>query len=166
MKLIPLGGRLGKGKFTQVDDEDYEHLNQFYWQLNDRGYVQGRYRRFKREQWRNVKMHRIIIGVPRGVSVDHIDGNKTDNRRRNLRPCNQTQNAGNQKLSSANTSGFKGVSFKKDLGQWRAKIHYIDTDYHLGYFPTPVTAAMAYDIAARDIFGDFARLNFPNGIHG
>jgi len=67
----------------------------------------------------------------------------------------------NKRLTSTNTSGFKGVSFEKGRGEYRADIRKDEKREHLGYFPDAVSAALAYDEAAKQMFGDFAYLNFP-----
>lgn len=108
-----------------------------------------------------LKMHRLIAGVPDGVDVDHKNGNGLDNRRRNLRAATQTQNNGNRRLHSNNTSGFKGVSWHKRGAKWLASIRINQRAQHLGLFTDPVEAAHAYDSAARLHFGEFSAVNFP-----
>lgn len=93
--------------------------------------------------------------------VDHRNGDGLDNRRSNLRPATNAQNARNGPLRMHNTSGYRGVFWNKRDRVWHAKI---GADYrlrHLGTFPDPISAAHAYDAAARELHGEFARLNFP-----
>lgn len=97
-------------------------------------------------------MHTFLTGWD---FVDHRNGDGLDNRRANLRPATAAQNAANQQLSIANTTGYKGVSLYRN-GRFRASIQ----RRHLGYFDTAADAARAYDAAALDLFGDFAHLNF------
>jgi hypothetical protein len=106
-------------------------------------------------------MHRLITGAPAGVEVDHRNGNGLDNRRSNLRLATTSQNQGNQRLSRANTSGFKGVHWDKHRAKWKASIAGDNNDKHLGHFTDPSEAAHAYDSAARLRFGRFASVNFP-----
>lgn len=109
-------------------------------------------------------MHRVIVGVGPGAKVDHWNGNTLDNRRANLRVATTAQNAINSKLSKANTSGFKGVSFHRKTGRWIARLHGV-AKYRSGYiglFPTREDAARAYDRAALEAHGPFARVNFPS----
>lgn len=101
---------------------------------------------------RTVRMHTFLTGWD---FVDHRNGDGLDNRRANLRPATAAQNAANQQLSIANTTGYKGVSLYRN-GRFRASIQ----RRHLGYFDTAADAARAYDAAALDLFGDFAHLNF------
>lgn len=104
-------------------------------------------------------MHRFITGWP---MVDHINGDGLDNRRANLRPASHGQNMANKRTYKNNTSGFKGVTRNTGTGRpWRAAIRADNKRRHLGYFDTPQQAAHAYDLAAIQLFGEYARLNFP-----
>lgn len=111
-----------------------------------------------------VWMHRLILGVPDGVLVDHRDGNGLNNRRSNLRPATKTQNAQNSRPSLGFTSRFKGVGWYRGRNRscWRARIRVDGTQIHLGIFDSEEEAARCYDAAALRLFGEFARLNFPS----
>lgn len=112
----------------------------------------------------SVPLHRIIakrMGLDLSEHIDHINGNELDNRRENLRSATNAENLMNQKLCSNNTSGFKGVIWRKDRNKWQAKIMVHGKTQHLGYSNCKIEAAKAYDNAARELFGEFARLNFP-----
>ena len=100
-------------------------------------------------------MHRVILGLPTGDPrhVDHANGDGLDNRRVNLRLASMTENARNQRVR-LHSSQYKGVSAFRRTHRWTAAIH-------LGYFLTERAAAEAYDDAARRLFGEFARCNFP-----
>lgn len=156
-KEIPLT----QGFVALVDDADY-----------DRVIAAGKWSAFVRKhttygkrkirvggQRQGVLMHTYITGWP---LVDHIDGNGLDNRRANLRPATSSENSQNRRMRSDNTSGLKGVSLIR--GRWRARIYLDGAQCHLGYFPTPEEAALAYDAAAIKHFGEFARLNFPEAV--
>ena len=106
----------------------------------------------------SVRLHSLLTGWP---LVDHINGDGLDNRRANLRRATHAQNQANQRRSLANRSGFKGVSFYQRHGQWQSVIQIGGRKRHLGYFPTPRDAARAYDAAAIEAWGEYARLNFP-----
>lgn len=108
-----------------------------------------------------MSMHRFIMDAPKGQQVDHINGNKLDNRKSNLRICSHSENLRNQRKPKDNKSGFKGVSWHKGAKRWCAEIRSNGKRHHLGYFDTAEDAAKAYDIAATLIHGDYARLNFP-----
>lgn len=151
-KEIPLT----KGFVALVDDDDYERvITAGKWQAS----VDGRrvYARHK-VRGRQIRLHAFLTSWP---LTDHINGNGLDNRRANLREATSVQNACNRRLGSKNTSGFKGVSWKAASKKWVARIKTHGKATHLGYFSTPQEAARAYDAAARELHGEFARLNFP-----
>lgn len=153
MKLIPLT----QGKFAKVDDEDFEWLSQWKWKY-DHGYAMrqegGRFHR------RNVYMHRRIMNTPEGMDTDHINCDKLDNRRKNLRVCEHFQNNANGRKRSNNTSGYIGVSWDKRKGMWVARIVVKTKQMVLGYFENPKEAALVRDDAALKYFGEYARTNF------
>lgn len=103
-------------------------------------------------------MHRVIMNAPKGLEVDHINGNKLDNRRDNLRLCTKSENQRNQHTSRGK-SRFKGVYSK--VGKWQASLTCNSKTVYIGLFSTEEAAARAYDRAALEHFGEFARLNFP-----
>lgn len=153
---------LTRGKVAIVDDADFEYLNQWNWYASKakKGFyaqhTQGIFPFKKR-----VYMHRLIMNAPDGFDVDHINGNELDNRRSNLRLCNRSENMGNIKKHSDNTSGYKGVYWRTDKNKWCAVIKINYKTKYLGYFVDVKEAARAYDIAAKNYFGKFANLNFP-----
>lgn len=106
-------------------------------------------------------MHQFIMNPPKGMVVDYIDGNGLNNRRSNLRICTRPQNSLNCARHSRNTTGFKGVYQNKTTGKCSAQIQLNRKPAHLGTFNTAVEVARAYDRKARELFGPFARLNFP-----
>jgi hypothetical protein len=145
--------QLTQGKVALVDDEDYEWLSQYKWCIHSEGYA-------IRTVWVNSKsvikfMHRDILNPPAGMFTDHINHNKTDNRRCNLRVCTISQNTFNSKLRSNNTSGIKGVSYSKKSKKWMAQIQYLGTDFYLGCYDNIEDAAIAYDNKSRELFGEF-----------
>lgn len=141
-----------------VDDEDFEYLNQFRWSLPS-GYagrtitVDG-----KRSA---ILMHREIMGCTKGdgQEVDHIDGNRLNNQRSNLRLVTRTQNHGNCRHRDNCSSKFKGVTLVKRTGKWQAQITCNYKDYYLGSFMTETDAALAYNKKALELFGEHAKLN-------
>ena len=152
--------KLTQGKFALVDDEDFEWLNQFHWSVDGSGYPQ---RAIKTEKgWRPLRMHRDILKLKAGEHGDHINGDKLDNRRSNLRKCTQKENNRNMKPSSSNSTGYKGVRYRKDkwrTQKWYAEIMIANKKIYLGGFDTKEQAALAYNQAAKKYFGDFAYLN-------
>lgn len=104
-----------------------------------------------------VLMHRVISGVPKGLLTDHKNSNTLDNRCNNLRAANYSENQHNRGKSPKNTSGYKGVSWRKGEKKWIAAIRLHGKSIHLGYFSTPVEAHDAYAKAANELHGNFAR---------
>ncbi len=146
---------LTRGLTAIVDDIDAD-LQQFYWASDKKGYAQ---RFIKRT---TVKMHRVIMSRVVGRSllqdeqVDHINRNKSDNRRQNLRLASHHQNSANQERRGKS----KGIIFTKKsanaIGKWRARIRYHGKLIHLGYFLDKNDAIAAYNRAAIELFGEFA----------
>lgn len=155
---IPLGDDL----FALVDDDDFAWLSEYSWSATQEDPKRNtRYAHTicridgKRVQ---VLMHRLIAGAKRGQLVDHWNGEGLDNQRRNLRKCTHTENMRNRRVSRTNKLGLKGVY--ADRGRFRAIIMIRKRQLNLGGFDNPSYAARAYDRAATEHFGEFARLNF------
>lgn len=151
VKQIPLTN----GFYAYVDAADYEWLNRWHWRAYSIGYA-ARY-----EKGKMIYMHRQIMQPPPGRIVDHINGNGYDNTRANMRNITRQQNAYNNGKHIVTASIYKGVSYIKRRHQWCARIHSGKGHLHLGYFDTEAEAARAYDRGAVGVFGEFARLNFP-----
>lgn len=158
--LIPIT----KGYSTLIDDEDYERVSPFLWSANvmrNGVYVQRSIRENKRRV--TVFLHRFILNAPRGVMVDHADGNPLNNTRANIRLCSASQNSANARFVR-NETGFRGVQFMNrpnyQSRPYSARLKWQKKYLFLGYFDTAVKAAEAYDAKAKEVFGEFARLNF------
>ena len=151
--------KLTRGKYAIVDDEWYEHLNQFSWQAR---YDQttGKYYAARQVNRKFIYMHRELLSAPGGLHGDHINGNTLDNRKRNLRLATSAQNAWNRDKYKNNTTGYKGVTFDKGRGKWRAQIIVNGKHTHLGWFDDPRNAALAYDRGSRKFHGAFGCTNF------
>lgn len=109
---------------------------------------------------RSYYLHRVIFLLHHGympTQVDHIDLDPSNNRIENLRPATQSQNNCNKQSHGRNTSGYKGVSLRRDTGRWQAVINVSKQRIHLGYFDSPESAAQAYAEAAQRYHGEFAR---------
>lgn len=147
---------LTQGRVALVDDADYAVVAAVgRWQVAT---CDGRlYARHGGNRW-GIYLHKLLTGWP---LVDHVNGDGLDNRRANLRQATASQNGANIAAPSHNTSGFKGVSLYRRTGRWRASLTLAGEHMHLGYFDTAEEAARAYDAAALNAWGDFARLNFP-----
>jgi hypothetical protein len=142
------------GGYAYVDAVDYEGLNQWTWHL-EKGYAA----RFDKRK--TIFMHRQIMRPPKEMVVDHLDGNKVNNCRLNLRVCTCAENNRNRGKHSDAYSAYKGVTYNKAKHKWVAKCYYHGEPIWLGYFDSEVEAARAYDRKAVELFGEFARLNFP-----
>jgi len=105
----------------------------------------------------HISMHRLIMGNPQQMEVDHRDANGINNRRGNLRVASKSQNQANRKTSKLNISGFKGVSPYKRDGTWHARISKDGKRFCLGYYKTPEEAHLAYINASREMHGSFGR---------
>ena len=155
MKFI----ELSKGYKAIVDDEDYEYLMQWKWSYNKYAY---RRPMVKRKSW-IVRMHRVVVNCPPDKQVDHINGDTLDNRKANLRICTPYQNSLNKKKRNSLNSSSKyiGVTWRGERhNAWRARITLNGKETFIGYFKEERHAAMAYDMWAKELFGEFARTNF------
>jgi hypothetical protein len=150
------------GHVALVDDEDVEWLNQNKWHVNSAGYPRRAWR--KGGKSRTMTMHRAIMKPGAGLEVDHINGNKLDNRRANLRICTRMENARNMPPKRTRKHcPFKGVKRLEGLpSPWGAFIRVNGVMLQLGWFKHPEEAALAYDLAAREHYGAFARCNCPD----
>lgn len=155
---------LSQGVICLVDDEDYDKVLSYSWNgiLNNGhwyayGYIPGGGRNSKQ-----VLMHRLIMDVledKSGLVVDHINRDGLDNRKENLRLVPHGMNIHNSKLSKRNTSGYRGVSYRKRRSHYEAAISIDGNSIHLGCFDDPIDAAKAYNQAALERYGQAATLN-------
>lgn len=153
--------QLTQGKVAIVDDADFEELNKLKWFADKQGDNYYAVRKSLRinGKYINQKMHRIIIGEKLGVHTDHINNNTLDNRRCNLRICTHQQNMWNKPKSKANNSGYKGVFYLKSSKMYRATITINGKTIYLGTFYYIKQAAIAYNLAAKKYYGEFANVN-------
>lgn len=145
---------LGNGKRAIVDRCDFEFLNEWNWYLGLEGYAQTH------QNDRLVRMHRLLLNPPEHLECDHVNGDRLDNRKSNLRVCTRAQNGKNcRKFSRKTSSKYKGVSFRKASHRFIAYLQNDGKRIDLGYFDSEDNAARAYNEAASRLYGEFARLN-------
>lgn len=159
MKYIHLGK---SGKYTIVDDSDYEFLNQFKWSLSSNGYAVT----YKYIPAINksvfVRMHRVLMLLSSSsptctsLMVDHINNNKLDNRKSNLRICTKSLNEAN-KVRINNKTGYRGIYTYGE--KFCAAISKDGNRYYLGVFESSKDAARAYNKKAEELYGEYASLN-------
>lgn len=138
MKRIALSGGHGKGLYAIVDDDDYERLLKHSWCLDvGGGYPMTRYKK------KTYRMHKMVLEAPKGLYIDHINRNKLDNRKSNLRIVTNSQNMLNTGIYSNNTSGYKGVTYNKKDRRWIAQVKVNYKNIVLGRFENKEDAAKA-----------------------
>ena len=162
--------QLTQGKWSKIDKEDLELIQQYKWFYNSHinyntGYSITNYHK------KSIKMHRLIKKndldikaielniLSKHILVDHINGDGLDNRKINLRICNHNENICNSKLRKNNTTGYKGVDIKRK--KYRSRIQLNKKSIVIGSFDTAIEAARAYDRKAIELFGKYANTNFP-----
>lgn len=158
---------LTKGQVALVDREDYERIASLSWyavmdkctktfyaikDVPGSSAYSGR-----------TYMHRMIMGDPAGILIDHRDPSQTlDNRKSNLREASKQQNQCNQRIRSDNTSGFRGLRYHRGrMKPWNVRVNLNGKSTSHGYYEDKIFAAKVYDRVARELHGEFARLNFP-----
>lgn len=150
--------QLSKGMVAVVDDEDFERIAQYRWKFLKSGYA-GRTIWLPGRVSSGVLMHRVIMGAQKGEYVDHINENKIDCRKENMRLCTNAQNCANRGKNKNNTSGFKGVTWSKKEKKWIAQIMVNRKHKRIGCFSTAEEAQAAYNTAALQLHGEFAHRN-------
>jgi len=134
-----------------IDTSDLPKVKNKRWHLTTGNYVLDSH---------GIMLHRYILSASKNDGdVDHADRNPLNCRKSNLRFATKTQNMGNMKIPSHNSSGYKGVSYFKQTKRWEAYISKKNKKVHLGFFKSKVDAAKSYNEAALEYFGEFARLN-------
>ena len=142
-------------KYFLIDKEDYDKIYQYYWFFNDQGYVVSHYG----DNNKLVRLHRIIMNVyDESIDVDHIHGKETrnDNRKSNLRLCEQQQNSMNHAINKRNTSGATGVSFDKQTNKWVVHITFKMKTIKIGRYDNFEDAVKARKEAEEKYFGEWS----------
>lgn len=158
--------RQDTGQRALVSDRDHDRVSEWFWTLKNGIYPTAQI--YCDGRWQKVVLHRFVLNATAQQLVDHIDRNPLNCQRDNLRFCTKAQNSWNR-LKARNPrfkSAFKGVQWKptnnKDYskGRWMARITRNNRNFHIGYFDTEHQAAMAYDLHAVHLHGQFALTNF------
>lgn len=161
---------LDKGEFALVEKDQLEGLVEYRWYCCRVISVSGKkylYAMTKKGPDGTIAyMHRVILGSPAEMVIDHVNGNGLDNRLENLRICSHAENLCNRRKGDdvRLTSQYKGVSrprARAHLNYWKADIQHEGRHIRLGRFENEIDAARAYDAAALRIHGEFACINFP-----
>lgn len=145
--------KLTHERFALVDNEDFELVKNYKWCVNGCNMVCSRIK------GKFITLHRFIMMPPKDKDIDHINGNRLDNQRINLRICTRSQNCANRNSTKPNKSGYRGVIFRESSKKWRAIIRVKQKTIHLGLYFNKLEAAKQYNQAAIKYFGEFARLN-------
>jgi hypothetical protein len=157
IKIIPLT----RGLNAYVSAEDFSKLNQCLWypvpSRTTSNIYAARYENDEDGNRRIIQMHREILKSD--GDIDHIDGNGLNNVRSNLRPSTDSQNGGNRKKPRNNTSWYKGISANGP--NWKAQVQLNGEKIYCGTYKDILDAVRAYDRKAIELFGEFARTNFP-----
>lgn len=159
MSALPEWIAITKGKWVQIDAEDYARIAPLKWQAVSPNGINYYARRTVQEDLKikNVYMHNLILGIE--DQIDHKNGDGLDNRKENLRICTQSQNRMNCRKGQNQSSKYKGVSWHKKNKRWRAYIQVNGKKIALGNHVSEELAAKAYNDAAEKHFGEWACLN-------
>lgn len=153
-----IGIKLTNGLLALVDAGDYDLVKGYGWSAirpRKGGVWYATATIIENGKKRKLRLHRLIMNPGEGEQVDHINGDGLDNRRANLRLCTSSEN----NMNRGKKDGYKGVSYYKDRKKWRARIGINGEKRHLGWYATAEEAALAYNKAAGELFGEFARPN-------
>lgn len=139
--------KLTQNKEAIIDDDDYTLVSEYKWFINNKGYAARTDRSGKKQK--TIFLHRVINKTPNGLFTDHINKNKLDNRKSNLRSCTNAQNLWNvEKKKGIFTSNYKGVNYDKLRKKWVSKIRIKSKRLFLGRFTKEEDAVIAYNKAA------------------
>lgn len=143
-----------------VDKEDFDLVKAYTWSINNLGYARTAIRRDG--VTKQILLHRLILGLvnaPKNIYTDHIDGNPSNNRKYNLRIATNQQNQYNAKVSTINSSGHRGVTWRRDTQKWRATLNINKENTYLGEYATKKEAIKVRQDAEQKHYGDYSALN-------
>ena len=148
------------GRTFKIDIEDLDKITSYHWYINEKGYVVTMYHDNGKRH--SLRLHRLIMGCPNDMVVDHINHDITDNRKCNLRVCTQDENMRNRKPDRNSKSGIKGVY--PENGKWRVMINYNRKQYRLGTFSDIQEAIKVRQEAEARLYGAYANLQDTGGL--
>jgi hypothetical protein len=140
-KRVPLSGKAADGAYMLVSDEDYDRVNAIRWHMSSNGYAVNRNR--DNGIKKTIRAHRFIMNAPIGMDVDHINHNRIDNRRSNLRVCTRSQNLHNKECL--------GTWFDKRRSVWQVEVRVDKKKYYIGAFREKDEAVKAYREAKENL---------------
>ena len=150
---------LSNNKYTKIDKSDYEKIKSYSWYYTSNGYASsGGINKCSKENKRKL-LHRYILGITSSnIQIDHINGDRLDNRRSNLRVASNAENSRNGFIRNDNTSGHRGISFDSERNMWVAEINK-DKKRYMKRFIEKSDAIIWYKDMAMKLFGKFCSLN-------
>lgn len=166
MKRIKICSKTYGIKYVLVDNEDYELVSGYKWNLDkvcdNKFYAIHSLNKGRDEtgkfRYTSFKMHRLIMGFP-NAKIDHADNDGLNNQRNNIRLATNSQNGANACIPINSKTGYKGVTFRKDVGRYAARIRVNGVCICYGHHSTAKEAAKKYNEVAVKHFGEFAKLN-------
>lgn len=140
-----------------VDDEDIERVLERRWHVASSGYVLSCVSKAEIQSISYIRLHRFILKISdKNILIDHINRNKLDNRKSNLRLCDRSTNAINRTAQSNSKSGIKGICWDKNRKRWRATATRNKKQYHLGFYKSIEEAIIGYNNRIEEIHGEWA----------
>lgn len=159
---------LTMGQKTIIDADDYERVSKNKWQAHKRncpsgGYYARKYVKNHNGKNTNIYLHRFIVGsIPKGMEVDHKNGDTLDNRKCNLRICRTIHNNWNVHRRKSSSTGYTGVY--RTRKRYRARFRHNYKNLTICTFYTAEGAAVAYDTAIKRLRGEYAVTNFAGPV--
>jgi hypothetical protein len=144
---------LSQGKFAKIDKEDYLKIQNLSWCINPQGYAIARPRGVGKQ--RLINMQQVILGIIKGKEIDHINHDKTDNRKQNIRFCTRQQNTWNTSKSKGKSSLYRGIHWVHEKKRWYVRIRCNHKESFLGYYRDIKEAVEARRAMARKLYGEF-----------
>lgn len=146
------------GRWVKVDGDTLEKLVDLPCSYTPCAAKKGRdYFQITTSKGIHPLLHRFVMGAVKGQMVDHIDNDPLNNTRDNLRFCTTSENSMNTYMCRRNSSGYRGVTFRKDTKKWQAQIGIYGKQYNLGSFDDPAEASRVYEEAAKKAYPVFYR---------